>query len=60
MAHVTSAKYPNFATKEALLWYIKQECQPNLGPIYDLLQRLVNTDLDLLADKSTTTFTGLP
>ena len=58
MAHVESTEFPNFA-KKADIVEAGAEMAASPGNMQSFLQRLVNTDLNLLADKAETTAASL-
>jgi hypothetical protein len=61
MAHVTTgdgAKNPNYATKSEMIADVVRTIQEHTDP-YSVAKRILHTDLDLLADKSTTSAVSL-
>ncbi len=63
MAATASAQWPAFATKAAMLAEIKRQTEPHVPNPYDLLMRIINTDLTGLSDGDDvleSDFTNLP
>jgi len=66
MAHNDEAAYPYFEAdasgtgKADMLRAIKKVCLEGGAGMYDLLRRIINTDLTLLTDGATTSFDELP